>query len=111
MSTVDTHDDTQPLPRRDPGTTLDALVAELAVAEKWPTPADWCARCGFAPCAVEMEDGADGLCNPDLLEPMSLDSWADRVVWRALLQAGVRYGVPGRRDMVLAIARAAERLA
>lgn len=63
----------------DPGTPLDDLLAELALAEKWPTPEGYCNRCGLAPCHAKSGDDPtvedDGTCNYALAEPLTLDTW------------------------------------
>lgn len=70
-----------PLPPPGP-TRLDELIAELAIAEKWPPPQ--CYRCS-------QEAGADHL--PRTCEyaqqPVTREHWIDRAVYRALDAAGL----------------------
>lgn len=53
---------------------LDELIAELALAEKWPTPAGWCSRCGLAPCISTYP--SVGECDAGIHQVATLDSWA-----------------------------------
>lgn len=99
--------DTQPLPRRVPGVTLDELLAELAIAEKWPKMEDHCYRCGLRPCAVH-DDGEvaeeDGTCSRDLTHPLTLDAWLDITASHALMAVDL-YGAGADKSLVAALAR------
>jgi hypothetical protein len=72
-------------PHPSPGPArLDALLAELAIAEKWPTAAAWCYRCDRRPGAGHL---------PRTCEygtrPVSREHWIDHAVYRALDAAGL----------------------
>lgn len=62
---------------------IRALIAELAIAEKWPTPAGYCHRCGCSQCL-----GPDYACG-HVQAPETLDRWLDRVAAHALTYAGL----------------------
>jgi hypothetical protein len=67
--------ETQPAKSSNP-TPLDDLLAELAIAEKWPTPASYCHRCGYDRCLY----GA-GSCLA-MAEPPTLAKWGDTLAGR-----------------------------
>lgn len=95
----------------DPSTPrrLDELIAELALADRWPTPADYCHRCGLAPClSVTWPESGD--CTGVHQVP-TLRTWAALAAGDALRAAGIRHDTPGRRDLALALVRAIERTA
>lgn len=83
----------------DPGTPLDDLLAELALAEKWPTPEGYCHRCGFGPCFAT-EDTA---CI--LAEPLPLDDWLTLAAADAVFAVFGHLPVDVRRSVRFALGR------
>lgn len=77
LATRTTDPDTQPLPRRRPGATLDprleALVAELAIAEHVPMPVGYCHRCGLSACYGHLPDAV--LTCAEVGRPWPFDRW------------------------------------